>query len=92
MAYGDRLSKNFGRIVRLRMMTASIKQEQLGRALGRSQSHVSRCLSGARAVTLQELPAIAALLDTTPGDLLEEAWSATVKELGEPTVGEVEAA
>jgi transcriptional regulator with XRE-family HTH domain len=91
MAYGDRLNYQLGLIIRLRLMTMGQNQTALCTALGLEQSAVSRRLNGHVALTVKELPAVAALLETTPGNLIDEAWAATIAELGEPAKPDVEA-
>lgn len=61
-----------GEALRSRMTTKGVNQEQVSRELGKSQSWVSRVLSGAIAISDPDLELWASLLGTTTDDLWDQ--------------------
>jgi DNA-binding XRE family transcriptional regulator len=68
----DILNWQIGQRIRARRSWAYVFQDQLARAIGISQSALSRIELGLREVGVVELVRIATLLETTPEELLHE--------------------
>jgi DNA-binding Xre family transcriptional regulator len=69
----DVLNWQIGQRIRARRSWGYVFQDQLARAVGISQSALSRIELGLREIGVVELVRIATLLETTPEELLHEA-------------------
>ncbi len=63
--------------IRARLAAAQISKTRVADAIGHSLASVSRKMSGQAPVQVDELATIAAMLDTTPGELLTSATERT---------------
>ena len=68
----DILNWKIGQRIRARRSWGYVFQDQLARAIGISQSALSRIELGLREIGVVELVRIATLLETTPEELLHE--------------------
>ena len=66
----SRLAQDVTQEIKLRMRSAGFTMTKLAEALGVSLSWVSRRLSGLTSITLEDLEAVAYVLDVNPGELL----------------------
>lgn len=71
----DRLSAALAEDIRALMARKRLSQGDIAGAIGRSQSYVSRRLSGEGSFDVSDLGGIAKLLGENPGTILSGAWT-----------------